>query len=148
MMPEVCKDTKIEPNLTPQFGEELRGRTSNNSNKASVDIKTRGFWEQGQQTFFDLWVFDPSACRYCSKSPQQCYNMNEQEKKQVCNEIILKIDHSTFKPLAFSINGSMGRECQKFCLSLGQINLERETFRNSNLQFQLIGFEQKLALCC
>ena len=53
-MPEVCKDTKIEPNLTPQFGEELQGRTSNNSNKASVDIKTRGFWEQGQQTFSGL----------------------------------------------------------------------------------------------
>ena len=64
MMSEVCKDTEMEPKLTPLSGEELQGRTSNNSNEARVDIRTRGFWERGQQTFFDLRVFDPSVCRY------------------------------------------------------------------------------------
>ena len=47
MMSEVCKDTEIEPILTPLSGEELQGRTSNNSNEARVDIGTRGFWERG-----------------------------------------------------------------------------------------------------
>ena len=32
MMSEACKDTEIEPKLTPLSGEELQGRTSNNSN--------------------------------------------------------------------------------------------------------------------
>ena len=32
MMSEVCKDTEIEPKLTPLSGEELQGRTSNSSN--------------------------------------------------------------------------------------------------------------------
>ena len=45
MTSEVCKDTEIEPKLTPLSGEELQGRTSNNSNEARVDIMTRGFWE-------------------------------------------------------------------------------------------------------
>ena len=43
VMSEVCKDTEIEPKLTPLYGEELQGRTSNNSNEARVDIRTRGF---------------------------------------------------------------------------------------------------------
>ena len=53
MMSDVCKDTKIEPKLTPLSVEELQGRTSNNSNKVKLDIRTRGFWERGQQAFFD-----------------------------------------------------------------------------------------------
>ena len=71
--------------------------------------------------------------------------MNEQEKKRAYNERILQIDHGTFTPLVFSINGSMGRECQKFYLLLAQMNVQRETFRN---RLQVIGFEQKFALCC
>ena len=45
IMSEVCTDTEIEPKLTPLSGEKLQGRTSNNSNEARVDIRTRGFWE-------------------------------------------------------------------------------------------------------
>ena len=44
MMLEVCKDTKTKSKLTPVSGEELQDRTSNNSNEARVDIRTRGFW--------------------------------------------------------------------------------------------------------
>ena len=40
MMSEVCKDTEIKPKLTPLSGEELQGRTSNNSDEARVDIRT------------------------------------------------------------------------------------------------------------
>ena len=47
MMSEVCKETEIEPKLTPLSGAELQGRTSNNSNEAKVDIRTRGFCELG-----------------------------------------------------------------------------------------------------
>ena len=54
-MSEVCKDTKIEPKLTPLFGEELQGRTSKNSNEVGVDIRTRGFWERERQAFFDFF---------------------------------------------------------------------------------------------
>ena len=45
MMSQVCKDTKIKSKLTRLYGEELQGRTSNNSNEARVDIRTRRFWE-------------------------------------------------------------------------------------------------------
>ena len=48
---EVCKHTEIEPKLTPLSGEELQGRTSNNSNGARVDIRSRGFRERGNRHF-------------------------------------------------------------------------------------------------
>ena len=40
MMSEVCKDTEIEPKLTPLSGGKLQGRTSKNSNEARIDIRT------------------------------------------------------------------------------------------------------------
>ena len=58
---EVCKDTEIEPKLLPPFGEEPHVRTTNRSNKARLDIRARGFWEKGQQAFFDVRVFDTNA---------------------------------------------------------------------------------------
>ena len=82
MMSEVCQDIEIEPKITPLSGEELQDRTSNNSIKERVDIRTRGFWERGQTV---TRVFDPNACRYLNKSLQQCYVMNEHEKKRVYN---------------------------------------------------------------
>ena len=94
---------------------------SNNSNETKADIRIRGFWEQGQQVSFDLMAFDPDACRYCNKSLQQCHVMNEQEKKRAYSERILQIDPGTFTPLVFSVNGSMGRECQKFYSGLTQM---------------------------
>ena len=66
--------------------------------------------------------------------------MNDQKKKRAYNERILQIDHGTFTPLVFSINGSMGINgvWHKLCL-------KRENFHS---QFQVIGFEQKYALGC
>ena len=59
MMSEVCKDTEIEPKQTPLSGEELQGRTSNNSNEVRVDIRTRGFWDNRHF----------STCRFSTLTP-------------------------------------------------------------------------------
>ena len=68
-----------------------------------------------------------------------CYELTG--KKRAYNERILQIDHGTFTPLVFSINGNIGRVCQKFYLRLAQMNQKRETFHN---RFQVIRFEQSL----
>ena len=101
MMSEVCEYTEIEPKFTQSSRENLQGRTSNNSNDASVDIRTQGFRELGQQAFFDIKVFHPKACCYRNKSLQQCHVMNEQGRQR---ERILQIDHGTFTPLVSSIS--------------------------------------------
>ena len=63
MMSKVCQDTEIEPKLIPLSEEKLQDKTSNNSNKERVDIRTRVYWERGQQAFYELWIFDPNAYR-------------------------------------------------------------------------------------
>ena len=128
---EVCKDTEIEPKLLPLSGEELHGRTTNQSNEARLDIRARGFWNRGQQAFFDIRVFDPNACRYLNKSLQQCHAMNENEKKRFYNEWMLQVDHGMFTPLVFSIYGSMGRECNMFYSRMSQLISDRRNLSKS-----------------
>ena len=48
----------------------------------------------------------PTCPSYCTKSPIQCYKMNEQEKKQPYEERVREID--SFAPLVFSTSGGMG----------------------------------------
>ena len=71
------------------------------------------------------------ACRYYSKSLQQCHAMNEKEEKQGYNERILQIDHGTFTLLVFSTNGSMGKECQKVYSCLAQLIFEKRDLPHS-----------------
>ena len=54
-------------------------------------------------------------------------------KKLAYNERILQIDHGTFTPLVFSINGSMGKEYQKFYSRLAQIISEQRELPQSIL---------------
>ena len=103
IVPEICKDTKIEPKLLPISGEELHGGTTNQSNEARLYIIGRGFWGRGQQVFFDIRVFDPNACRYLNKYLQQCYAMNELDKKRSYNERVLQVYDRAFTSLVFSI---------------------------------------------
>ena len=76
-------------------------------------------------------IFNLSTCRYHNKPLQQCHNINEQEKKRAYNKRILQIDHGTFTPLVFSVNGSMGRECQKCYSCLAQLISEKRDLLQS-----------------
>ena len=96
----VCKDVDIEPQLLPVTGETFDNRTANTSNEVRVDIKSRGFWVRGQQTFFDVRVFDPNANRYLNKALPQCYIQYEKEKKRQYNDRVLEIYPGSFTPLS------------------------------------------------
>ena len=79
---EVCNDKEIEPKLVPLSGGDLSNRPENRSNEARFDLRSRDFWERSQQAFFDLSVIDPNTCQYLNKLLQQCYVINENEKKR------------------------------------------------------------------
>ena len=106
---EVCYDTKIEPIFVPLSGEDLSNRTANRSNEVRLDVRARGFWERGQQAFFDLRVFDPNTCRYLNKSLQHYHVINENEKKRTYNERVLQIDHGTFTPCDVDISHDLAK---------------------------------------
>ena len=111
----VLNDVEAEPQLLPLNGEDLRYQTAIRGDEARLDIRARGLWERGHQEVLDVRVFDPNT------SIQQCYNINEKEKKRNYNERILQIDHGTFTPLVFSLYGGMGRECKTFYSRLAEL---------------------------
>ena len=87
-----------------------------------------------QQAFFDLRVFDPSACRYLNKLLQHCLVINENEMKRAYHERVLQIYHGKFTPLVFSIYGSMGRECHKFYSRLSDLLSEKRNLPKSEVE--------------
>ena len=128
---EVCQNTKIEPRLVPLSSEDLSNRTANRSNEERLDVRACGFWERGQQAFFDLRVFDPNACQYLNKLQQHCHAINENEKKRAYNERVLQVEHDIFMPLVFSIYRSMGTECHNFFSRLSDLLSEKRNLPKS-----------------
>ena len=74
-----------------------------------------------QGAFLDIRVFDPTTNRYLNATLPRCHEINENEKKRNYKNRILQIEHGTFTPLVFSVYGSMGRECAKFCSKLAEL---------------------------
>ena len=96
-------------------------------------IRACGFWINGQQAFFDVRVFDPSA--YANQTMQQCFAKNEKEKKRNYNERIINVDNGSFTALIFSIHGGMARECSTFYSRLSELiaNKKKRTFFDHSL---------------
>ena len=60
ILTKVCKDVEIEPKLTLLTDEELGSRNANTTNEARLDIRARGVWERGQQSYLDLRFLTPT----------------------------------------------------------------------------------------
>jgi len=131
LLKETCNDVEVESKLQALTGERLQYRTAITGDEARLDVRARGFWQRGQQAFFDVRVFDPNANRYLNTNLQQCHVTNEKEKKRCYNERVLQVEHGTFTPLVFSIYGSMGRECAKFYSRLADMIAEKRNSQKS-----------------
>ena len=106
---EVCHDVQVEPTLLLLTRERMEHRAAIENNEARLDIRARVFWIRRPQTFLDIRVFDPNACRYSNSSLSQCYTTNDKEKKRNYNQCIMQVKQGTFSPLVFSIYGGMVR---------------------------------------
>ena len=60
-MKEIYKDVEIEPKLQPLMGKSFLSSITNLDPDARADIKVRGFWTEGCNTFFDTQAFYPHA---------------------------------------------------------------------------------------
>ena len=67
-MAEVCNNVCTEPELQPLSGEALQGRSANCQEGTRVDIRAEGFWEQSQNAFFEVRIFNPFAPSNISRS--------------------------------------------------------------------------------
>lgn len=126
LLKDVCHDVQLEPNLLPLTGERFDLKSVKTGDDYRPDIRARDFWINGQQAFFDVRVFDPTASRYSNQTLQQSFISNENEKKRNYNSRILSVDNGSFTPLIFSIHGSMGRECITFYSRLSELIADKK----------------------
>ena len=55
----------------------------------------------------------PTADSHMTKSLDDLYKENENEKKRAYNDRIINVEKSSFTPLVFTTTGGMGPECHK-----------------------------------
>ena len=76
-------------------------------------------------------MFNPNARRYAKQELSKTYQLNEKEKKRLCNERIVLVEHGKFTPPVMSATGGMGRESSKFYSRLSElISKKRESSYN------------------
>ena len=114
LLTEVCHNMTIEPKLQPLDGESFQYRSANTDPEARLDVRARGFWNRGQDAYFDIRVFNPNAPSYRSQDLHHLYRRHEQEKKREYNQRVLEVEDGVFTPLVFSTSGGMGKESTVF----------------------------------
>ena len=114
LLSDVCKDVAIEPKLILVTGENFIFSSANTEDNAWLDVKTRGFFREGQTAFFHVQIANVNAESNKDLPTEAILRKAENKKKQVYNKRVIKIEQGTFMPLVFGTNGAMGEECQIF----------------------------------
>lgn len=111
LLAQVCTDVEREPPLQPLSGEIVDGNTDDG---ARPDVRARGFWCPAQNAFFDIRLTNINAQSQSHLSIKQVFHKHEMEKKRLYNDRIINVEHGTFTPLVFSLNGVMSPECDRY----------------------------------
>ena len=111
LLTEISNDVEIEPPLQPLEAEIIIGLTSVN---ARAGVGARGFWRKGQNAFFDVRITNTKSESQRHLTSEKIFTKHEREKKRQYNNRIMNVEHGTFTPLVFSVNGGMAKECLKF----------------------------------
>ena len=114
LLTEVCHNVATEPSLQPISAETFPNATANTADDARLDVKARGFWCRGQDTYFDVRVFYPNASSYRSLSLSSPYKRHEDAKKREYGQRVREVEHGVFPPLVLTFTGGMGREANVF----------------------------------
>ena len=111
LLKQTCNDVETEPPLQPLEGELITGLMGE---EARPDIRARGFWRSAQNAYFDIRVTNANSTSQSNMSAAKIYAKHEAEKKRNYNQRIMQVEHGSFTPLVFSVNGGMAPECEKF----------------------------------
>ena len=76
----MCHNAAIEPRLQPLNGEGFHHKSANTDENSCLDIRARGFWNRGQDAYFDVRTFHPNAPSYTDLPA--IYHRHESEKKE------------------------------------------------------------------
>ena len=111
LLSKVCNDVETEPRLLPLDGEVVGGVTGDD---ARPDIRAKSIWRNAQNGYFDICVSNIFSESLQHLDSETVYHRYEEEKKRKYNDRIMNVEHGTFTPLIFSINGGTGPEAHKF----------------------------------
>ena len=110
LISEVCTTTEIERTLQPLTGERLDRQSANAQDEARLDIRCRGFWQFGEDAFYDIRVFNPFAAsnKNQANTPLTFIYASMIKKKRSYDQRVHEVEHGSFVPLVFSATGGMG----------------------------------------
>ena len=111
LLTETCHNVATKPPLQPLTGKILSGRSANTDDKACLDIRARGFWNNHQDAFFDVRVFYLNTP---SNRSIDAYRRHKMAKMREYGKRVREVERGVFTPLVFSTNGGMGKEATTF----------------------------------
>lgn len=111
LLQKICNDVEREPSLQPLEGEAIHGLEGD---EARPDIRARSVWRNAQNAYFDVRVTNANSSSQHSTSLEKVLVKHENEKKRQYNDRIMNVEHGTFTPLVFSLNGGVGPEAAAF----------------------------------
>ena len=106
LLSQVCKDVEKEPMLQP-ITNEILPRSANTKAEARLDVRARGFWRRGQNSFFDVRVTNANCASQTNSSLKSILKKHETEKKRSYNQRVMEVEQGSFTPLVFTVSGSM-----------------------------------------
>jgi hypothetical protein len=121
LLEEVTVGVEKEPMLQSLTGEVMTMRSANTDDNSRLDIKCRGFWNSGQDAFFDVRVFNPLAPSHRSKSLSSVYQSNEKEKRRTYEQRIREVEYGSFTPLVMSATGGLAPAASVFYKKLASM---------------------------
>ena len=128
----VQHDVQVEPPLQPLYTEVHPEEIGNRADAARLDIRAKGFWRAGQDSFFDVRITNPLAAAAMKMPLSSLYDRNEKEKKRQYNHRVMTVEQGTFTPLVFSVFGTTAPECRVFLnhLCTKVANKRQDTYSN------------------
>ena len=151
LLSQVCTDVEIEPQLQSLSNEALP-RSANTSAEARLDVRTRGFWRRGQNSYFDIRVTNASAASQINSTLTSILKKHETEKKREYNARVMQVESGTFTPLVFTTVGSMGPETTLYHKAIAEKIAEKKGERYSEvisyIRTILSSLSVKSALLC
>ena len=101
-------------------GSELWVVSGLQGDEARPDIRAKGFWRPHQNAYLDVMVTNSDSSSYQHQPIETTLKQHEQEKKRNYNDRVMNVEHGTFTPLIFTLNGSIGPEARVFHKNLAE----------------------------
>ena len=104
---EVFHCVETESTLQSLTGGILNECTADRDEESRLDVKCKGFWNNNQDGFFDVRVYNPLVSSNMKLKSDVLFQKHEREKRRAYVQRVEEIEHGSFTPLVFSVTGAL-----------------------------------------